>query len=95
VSFGVIGGVSLGVSLGVSFGVIAGVSLGGGDAVIQHLLLRLTLRYYGHGPMNYADFLTYCTNDLHILRRVGGAFVFRHRTLLEYFAAQYRAEDFG
>jgi hypothetical protein len=94
VGLGVVGGAIGGVGLGVALGVVGGGSVGGGEAVLQHLVLRVLLSLYGYVPMNYARFLTYCAEDLQILRQVGGSFLFRHRTVLEYFADQYHEEDY-
>jgi len=87
------------VFFGLFFGFASGLALGGlfggGTAVSLHVALRMALYRAGVAPRNYADFLIHCSDDLLLLRRVGGAFVFRHRYLLEYFAAQYRPHDYG
>ncbi|NTV62606.1 MAG: hypothetical protein HGA65_03585, partial [Oscillochloris sp.] len=57
----------------------------GGLAALQHVVLRWVLSYTGAAPWAYADFLDYCVERV-LLRRVGGGYIFIHRTLLEYFA---------
>ena len=59
--------------------------LGGGAAVIQHYALRLALWRAGKLPRDYIGFLDYAAQRL-LLRKVGGGYIFVHRTLLEYFA---------
>jgi len=86
---GLIGGLIFGLSRGLIGGLIFGLLLGGGQAVIQHLVLRYVLAKENVIPRwNYADFLNYC-DKLGLLRKVGGGYIFRHRLLLEYFAEQF------
>lgn len=60
--------------------------LGGADAVIQHITLRIMLWWNGYIPWNYARFLDFCAERI-LLRKVGGGYIFIHRTLMEYFAS--------
>jgi hypothetical protein len=53
--------------------------------VIRHIDLRTILYRAGCAPLNYAAFLDYCASR-HLLRRVGGGYLFRHRMLMDYFA---------
>ena len=64
---------------------LIGAGVGGGPAVIEHLLLRLMLYRQGNIPWNYARFLDYCA-QIGLLRKVGSGYLFAHRMLLEYFA---------
>jgi class 3 adenylate cyclase/DNA polymerase III delta prime subunit len=57
-----------------------------GIAVIQHFVLRVILWANGCIPWNYARFLNYATNCI-LLQKVGGGYVFIHRSLLEHFTA--------
>jgi hypothetical protein len=43
-------------------------------------------------PWNYVKFLDYAAERI-LLRKVGGGYIFIHRMLLEYFAAQYDASS--
>ncbi len=75
--------------LGALFGgILGGFGWFGGDAVIQHYILRLMLYLEGFTPLNVVRFLNYA-NRLILLRKVGGSFQFIHRLLLEHFAAKY------
>jgi hypothetical protein len=69
-------------------GLLAGFKYGG-RTCLQHLVLRLSLRYYDCMPLRYVDFLNYSAERL-FLRRVGGGYIFIHRLLQEYFASQYQ-----
>jgi hypothetical protein len=59
--------------------------MGGGTACIQHFGLRLMLYCNRYIPWNYTRFLNYATERL-FLQKVGGGYIFVHRTLLEHFA---------
>jgi hypothetical protein len=61
----------------------------GGDACIQHFVLRLILYCNGYIPWNYARFLDYATDRL-FLQRVGGGYRFMHDLLRLHFAQNYR-----
>lgn len=67
------------------FGLIVGLSRGG-SAVVKHYALRLVLWLTGSTPIRFIPFLDYCAK-LILLKKVGGGYMFIHRTLLEYFAA--------
>ncbi|MBH8573028.1 NACHT domain-containing protein [Nostocaceae cyanobacterium CENA369] len=73
------GGIS-GITFGLIFGLVAG-----GDATIQHFILRLILYFNGYIPWNYARFLDYCTERM-LLQRVGGRYRFIHKLLQDHFA---------
>lgn len=75
--------------LGLLFGLIFGLVFGGGKACLQHFTLRLILWVRGFIPWNYAQFLDYATERI-FLQKVGGGYVFVHRTLLEHFAQMER-----
>jgi MFS family permease len=59
---------------------------GGGQACVQHVVLRYVLYRNGSIPWNYARFLDYCTERL-LLQRVGGRYRFIHKLLQDHFAA--------
>jgi eukaryotic-like serine/threonine-protein kinase len=85
-------GLLAGLGAGLVAGPLVGLAIGfnyGGRACLQHLVLRLSLRYYDYIPRRYADFLDYAAERL-FLRRVGGGYIFIHRLLQEHFAARYQ-----
>ena len=99
---GIIGGLTIGICLGLLgmywgltfgimgglFGLIAGLGQGmafGGKACIQHFVLRLILYFAGYIPWNYAKFLDWASDKL-FLQKVGGGYIFIHRSLMEHFA---------
>ncbi len=73
------------VIVGLAGGMAAGLVMGGSDAVIKHLVLRLLLARDPRIPLNLARRLDHAAN-LILLRKVGGGYMFIHRYLLEYFA---------
>lgn len=60
----------------------------GGEACIQHLVLRWMLHQQKKMPWNYAHFLDYAA-ERGFLRKVGGSYIFIHRMLQEHFARMY------
>jgi Domain of unknown function (DUF4062)/NACHT domain len=87
-------GLLLGLDGGLGIGLLVGLPTGlryGGRACLQHLVLRLSLRYEGCMPRRYIDFLNYVAERL-FLRRVGGGYIFIHRLLQDHFATMYQAE---
>lgn len=69
---------------GALLGILGGM-YNGGFAVVQHYTLRLILAVAKSFPWNIARFLDYCADRI-FLRKVGGGYIFIHRSLLEYFA---------
>jgi len=67
------------------FGLGFGLALGGGEACFKHFILRVILYCSGSIPWNYARFLNYATERI-FLQKVGGGYIFIHRSLLEHFA---------
>jgi eukaryotic-like serine/threonine-protein kinase len=65
-------------------GLIVGLNRGG-SAVIKHYALRLTICLSGYTPFQFIKFLDRCAK-LILLKKVGGGYIFIHRTLLDYFA---------
>jgi hypothetical protein len=59
----------------------------GGQAVVEHFVLRLMLWLEGYTPFNFVGFLDSAAR-LILLRKVGGGYVFVHRLLLEHLAAK-------
>jgi MFS family permease len=89
-------GLGLGVRLicVLASGPLVGLAAGlryGGRACLQHLVLRLGLRYYDCMPRRYADFLDYAAERL-FLRRVGSGYIFIHRLLQDHFATRYQSD---
>jgi hypothetical protein len=83
-----------GLLAGLLAGPFVGVPTGfryGGRAFLQHLVLRLSLRYYDCIPRGYVAFLGYAAERL-FLRRVGGGYIFKHRLLQDHFATMYLPE---
>jgi hypothetical protein len=77
-------GIILGLLCGLTVGTIAGLQFGG-IAVLQQLALRIVLIAHNDIPRKYPDFLQYAC-DLNFMRKVGGRYIFIHRTLQERFA---------
>ncbi|MEI6428718.1 MAG: NACHT domain-containing protein [Pseudanabaena sp. ELA607] len=76
------------VILGVLIGLIMGLYFAadyGGRAFIQHFILRLILYFTGRIPWNYGKFLDWASDKL-FLQKVGGGYIFIHRSLMEHFA---------
>jgi eukaryotic-like serine/threonine-protein kinase len=76
---------------GLLVGVLVGLPTGlkyGGQACLQHLMLRLGLRHHDSAPWHYIGFLDYAAERL-FLRKVGGGYIFIHRLLQDYFAARH------
>ena len=76
--------------LGATIGLIIGWYLGGAACII-HFALRLTLYCARCIPWNYAHFLDYAVKH-GFLQRVGGGYIFIHRSLMEHFAQMDVAE---
>lgn len=71
--------------IGLTSGLALGFIMGGIDAVIKHVILRLFLMRSRSIPRNYSRLLDYLAERI-LLRKVGGGYIFIHRYLLEYFA---------
>lgn len=87
--FGVVVGLLGGLVGGLGFGLLGmllGALLFGGDTALQHSVLRMLLSWNGYAPWDYVDFLDVCAKRI-LLQKVGGGYIFIHRTLMEYFAA--------
>lgn len=57
----------------------------GGSTVVKHYSLRLVLWLTSSTPFRFIPFLDHCAK-LILLKKVGGGYIFIHRSLLEYFA---------
>lgn len=80
---------SFGPSFGLSLGLIGGLSYGlffGIESTIKHYILRISLWLDGSMPFYYVRFLDACADRI-LLRKVGGGYMFIHRTFMEYIAA--------
>jgi ABC-type branched-subunit amino acid transport system permease subunit len=63
--------------LSASFIALVALALYGGSNVVNHLVVRLILRWQQLVPRNYPDFLNHAVR-LVLLRRVGGGYIFIH-----------------
>jgi hypothetical protein len=79
--------------LGLLFGPGVGLYFGWAT-VIKHYTLRLVLYLDGSMPLNYVRFLDYCVDRV-LLRRVGGGYMFIHRTMMEHIAGARPGEVEG
>ena len=69
--------------IGFLFGMVGGG--GAGIACVKHFILRLSLWSDRKIPWNYAQFLNFAAEHI-LLRKVGGGYIFIHRSLMEHFA---------
>ncbi|HYP20819.1 MAG TPA: hypothetical protein VEY08_12160, partial [Chloroflexia bacterium] len=76
-------GAALGLFLGLILAPFTGM-VGGWQACLLHVVLRLVLWGSGSIPANYVRFLDYASERI-LLHKVGGRYIFVHRLLLEYF----------
>jgi hypothetical protein len=104
VVIGLVGGLIMGLLKGLADGLMVGLIGGlvgafligsvvgmraGGEACLQHVILRLWLIRNGSTPWNYVRFLDHAA-ERNLLRKVGGGYAFIHRMFLDHFAARYR-----
>jgi phospholipase C len=80
----VIPGVISGAGLGLFCGLVAGL-IGGGLFASKQFVIRLLFWMCGAVPFKCVSFLEFATEQL-FLRKVGGGYIFVHRSILEYFA---------
>ena len=85
---GLAGGLDGALFGGAAFALILSLFLGG-HTCIQHLLLRILLWTNGDAPLNYVRFLDYAAERI-LLQKVGGGYLFIHRSLRDYFAELHR-----
>ena len=91
-SLGTLGyGLLYGLPWGLFIGLFASLWFGGLD-VIQHYVLRLLLVRSGVIARPFVRFLNYAAR-LIFLQKVGGAYIFIHRLLLEHFAALHPSQE--
>lgn len=91
---GLVGGLFGGLSVGGVVGLSAALSAAlifGGEACTKHIILRLLLWQTGAAPWHYPRFLDFAAERI-LLRKVGGGYIFIHRSLLEYFATLYEEQ---
>jgi hypothetical protein len=73
------------VVFGITIGALVALLIYGGLNVMNHFFLRFMLWADGAIPMNIVNFLDHAVERI-FLRKVGGGYIFIHRTLMEYFA---------
>jgi hypothetical protein len=90
--FGLLGGLGVGLILGLVTGLVTGLIFGlifglwyGGNAFIQHFILRWRLSRENYLPWRLVEFLDDMAEHI-LLRKVGGGYIFIHRMVMEYFA---------
>jgi len=74
---------------GVLSSALSGALIFGGEACTKHFILRLLLCQAGTVPWNYPRFLDHAVERI-LLRKVGGGYIFIHRSLMEHFATLWR-----
>ncbi|MFG6105412.1 NACHT domain-containing protein [Leptothoe sp. EHU-05/26/07-4] len=79
-------GLAVGLFFGLIFGGFFGATFARGDAVLQHLILRILLTHNGDTPWNYARFLDHAVKH-RFIQRTGGRYRFVHDLLRKHFAA--------
>lgn len=91
-NYPLIAGIAALVGLGIGF--VGGLTRApirfGAYPLIGHFLLRITIIQGKVGPWNYERFLNHCSERI-LMRRVGGGYIFLHRTLLDHFADRHVA----
>jgi eukaryotic-like serine/threonine-protein kinase len=90
IALGGLRGASVGLVAGVFVGVLASLWSGGMD-LLRHIVLRAMLVTTHSVPRPLEHFLNYAT-ELGFLQRAGGAYLFVHNLLLDYFAGQAQEE---
>jgi hypothetical protein len=87
---GFVGGLLLGIPLGLFSGFLGGVLKYGGESIVQHYTLRYLLSRAKILPYPFrdSDLVAYldAMKERIFLRRVGGGWIFVHRSLMEHFA---------
>ncbi len=86
IGFGLLGVPFAALYIGLIIGVFTGLTAGGA-VFLRHFLLRFLLSRSKNNvtPQNVIDFLDYATEHS-LLYKVGGGYIFPHRSLLDYFA---------
>lgn len=77
---------------GLAYGLVVVLPIGlivamvsGGAVVIQHYVLRTVLVIHAAIPWRFQSFLDYAADRV-FLHRIGGGYIFYHRSIMEYFA---------
>jgi hypothetical protein len=72
---------------GAQIGMLCAAVRNGGLFCVQHFVVRTALWWTGSAPWQYARFLDHAAQELALLRKVGGGYIFTHRLVLNYFAS--------
>ena len=83
--FGLFFGLFFGLVVGLIYGPVVGLRYGGGFLIV-HYWARMLLAGSGRLPWKVLAFLDHCSERI-LLRRVGGGYIFIHRSMMEHFAA--------
>ena len=81
----------MGLRIGLIGGLVGGLVYGG-TFLIQHYLRLYLLNQHNLLPFNLIPFLNQAT-ELIFLQRIGGSYRFIHRSVQEYFADQWEANE--
>jgi predicted DNA-binding protein with PD1-like motif len=94
-AFGIVASALLLLIYGVNYAHVVAIPAGlyyGGLAFIQHFVLRVVLIVFRRTPVRFVRFLNHATEQ-DVLRRVGGGYIFTHRSLMQHFAELSDADD--
>ncbi len=83
-------GLGLGLILGIAFGFIFGLisffaNIFTRREFVLRLIIKMVMYFKGYMPWNYSKFLDWASDKL-FLQKVGGGYIFIHRSLMEHFA---------
>jgi hypothetical protein len=81
-----VGHLATGLGFGLAIGLVGGLMSDAGQAVIRHYVLRWVILQGELLPPKLVSFLDAMSERL-LLRRIGGGYIFIHRTLMEHFAS--------
>jgi eukaryotic-like serine/threonine-protein kinase len=79
-------GLVLGLSNGLGIGLVFGLNSPASFVIIKHYSLRFLLYRHDNLPLKLIPFLDAMVDRL-LLRRIGGGYIFIHRTLMDHFSS--------